>query len=396
MAFIGKRIVESIARSIKKSREETNLNNSAPMPDTNKGNHKSNSSANYVCSEKSNIDNINVKQDKEEVSTQLPPASSSSVMEHYEFYMKVAGVTYDNRQSIIRTLKVGDTLNFVPEPYNKYDCSAVRIETSSGRQIGYVPKEKNSNIFNNLTQNRGSYSVTVSSVTGGGAYSTYGVNIKVIYKLTKSDNNDRANIESQLKEEHRRKEQQAQEERQRRERQLYEERQRKEQQLREEQQREEQKQQEKRQRIEQQIEERKKRKALQFDGITAKVGDTVISNSLGRGTITKIKDDKYNVRFNTTEKMYKYPKAFTLSLRFFDDDLQKKAEYEFEEEKVIEEEQKRLEALNKKSNRSPRSIHRSTPYYFGSYYDDYEYSRLDYSDYYTYEGGMGDDFDEYS
>lgn len=110
----------------------------------------------------------------------------SSPRESIVFFIKIAGVTFDNRQDVIREIKEGDCLRFVPEPNNRFDHNAVRVETLAGKQVGFIPKEKNRNIFNNLTKNEGEYSVTVERITGGGYYQTYGVIAKVVYAPSKN------------------------------------------------------------------------------------------------------------------------------------------------------------------------------------------------------------------
>ena len=99
-----------------------------------------------------------------------------------EFYMKVAGVTHEGREAIIRKLQSGDSLYFMPEPTNPYDNHAVRIYTSDDRCIGFIPREHNYQIFENLIHNKGQYSVHVSAITGGGFGSHYGCNIVVDYQ----------------------------------------------------------------------------------------------------------------------------------------------------------------------------------------------------------------------
>lgn len=112
-----------------------------------------------------------------------PRASVKYVYGNNGFSMKVSGVTYDNRQDIISKLKTGQELRFVAEPSNSYDHHAVKIETLFGEQIGYVPRAQNSQIFSNLINNKGSYQIYVSSITGGGIYSNLGCIIRVIYNI---------------------------------------------------------------------------------------------------------------------------------------------------------------------------------------------------------------------
>lgn len=98
-----------------------------------------------------------------------------------EFYMKLAGVTFEGRQRVLAGLREGQELVFVPDPTNPYDSHAVKVMTTSGVQVGFVPRERNSAIFNNLIHRNGTYIVYVSAVTGGGFNSVYGCNIRVIY-----------------------------------------------------------------------------------------------------------------------------------------------------------------------------------------------------------------------
>lgn len=98
-----------------------------------------------------------------------------------EFYMKAAGVTFEGRQRVVAGLKVGQELRFVPDPSNPYDNHAVKIMTLSGVQVGFIPKEQNYTIFNNLMHGNGTYRVYVSAITGGGFNSSYGCNMRVIY-----------------------------------------------------------------------------------------------------------------------------------------------------------------------------------------------------------------------
>lgn len=100
-----------------------------------------------------------------------------------EFYLKAAGVTFNGRQRVIARLHVGDVLCFKPDPHNPYDPCAVRILTASGEEVGFIPKAYNQQIFQNLMDHRGTYSVTVSNVTGGGFDTNYGVNMRVVYNV---------------------------------------------------------------------------------------------------------------------------------------------------------------------------------------------------------------------
>ncbi len=96
------------------------------------------------------------------------------------YIIKAVGVTFGNRQSVIKRLHRGDILQFVPEPDNAYDKNAIKILTASGEQIGYVSKDYNSNILRQL-QCKKIAKVQVLDVTGD-LYETKGVNIIVYLK----------------------------------------------------------------------------------------------------------------------------------------------------------------------------------------------------------------------
>ena len=67
----------------------------------------------------------------------------------HEFY--VAGVKYHNLKTCIKEIEVGAILTMTPEPSNKYDPNAVRLEFPSlglGQEImvGYVPAKISASI----------------------------------------------------------------------------------------------------------------------------------------------------------------------------------------------------------------------------------------------------------
>lgn len=64
---------------------------------------------------------------------------------------KVAGFQYYEGPSLLAQMRAGGALLLADEPENTFDEHAVRIECH-GRQIGYVPRERNTVIFNLLQQ----------------------------------------------------------------------------------------------------------------------------------------------------------------------------------------------------------------------------------------------------
>jgi len=59
--------------------------------------------------------------------------------EPFEIEFYVAGVKFYNLYDVIKELKEEDLVQLIPEPSNKYDKFAIRIEALD-TMIGYVPK----------------------------------------------------------------------------------------------------------------------------------------------------------------------------------------------------------------------------------------------------------------
>lgn len=51
---------------------------------------------------------------------------------------RIAGVTFDGRQSIIAKLTIGEEIMLKREPSNPYDPNAILVECMDGHQIGYL------------------------------------------------------------------------------------------------------------------------------------------------------------------------------------------------------------------------------------------------------------------
>lgn len=94
------------------------------------------------------------------------------------FFIKVAGVTFGNRQQVISKLKQNQSLKLIREPGNNYDKFAVAVMTEADEQVGYIPAANNGSIAYRLDRG-GKYKTTVSAVTGGGIGMSYGVNIYI-------------------------------------------------------------------------------------------------------------------------------------------------------------------------------------------------------------------------
>lgn len=99
----------------------------------------------------------------------------------FKFNSKLAGVSFDNRQDLIKTLVPGDTLILKAEPDNEWDSNAVAVYNISNEQLGYIKKDTAAKI--NADVRVGHVKCTVSEVTGGvDGKENYGVNILIEVK----------------------------------------------------------------------------------------------------------------------------------------------------------------------------------------------------------------------
>ena len=54
--------------------------------------------------------------------------------------VNVAGVTFDQRQELVKMMRVGNAVLLEQEPSNRFDPFAVAVYTLSGEKLGYVPR----------------------------------------------------------------------------------------------------------------------------------------------------------------------------------------------------------------------------------------------------------------
>ena len=104
--------------------------------------------------------------------------ATSSASHNVEFHTKVAGVSFDGRQRIVRQTQVGEILSLVREPNNPYDSNAIMVINGSGNQLGFIPKEIASNLASDMDSGS-KYIATVTAITGTNPGDTMGVNILV-------------------------------------------------------------------------------------------------------------------------------------------------------------------------------------------------------------------------
>ena len=79
---------------------------------------------------------------------------------------RVAGVTFDGRQSVIARLTLGEEILLRREPTNPYDPNAIRVERQNGYQIGYLNRHLASTLAPFFDSNHQSVSACVNCLTG--------------------------------------------------------------------------------------------------------------------------------------------------------------------------------------------------------------------------------------
>ncbi len=60
------------------------------------------------------------------------------IVDHYE--VRVVGVAYEGRQSVVKNLQPNDAVVLKREPYNPYDCNAIKVIDQEDKQIGYIDR----------------------------------------------------------------------------------------------------------------------------------------------------------------------------------------------------------------------------------------------------------------
>lgn len=118
------------------------------------------------------------------------------------YHSKLVGVTFEGRQDTICILHGNEDLRFRREPENQYDSNAVAVDVfitqgtgytpdadlgdfdESWYPIGYIARDKNSELAKALTDGREA-NIKLTEITGGGAKSSYGVNIYIEYEKEK-------------------------------------------------------------------------------------------------------------------------------------------------------------------------------------------------------------------
>lgn len=92
-------------------------------------------------------------------------SSSNSNKDEYE--VKVVGVTYDGRQSVVNQLAIGEKVLLVREPNNPYDNNAIQVNRTNGQSIGYISRNISETLAPIFDLVGGVVNARVSALTGG-------------------------------------------------------------------------------------------------------------------------------------------------------------------------------------------------------------------------------------
>lgn len=107
------------------------------------------------------------------------------VRSYMEFYTKIVGVTFDNRQRLIwelkrdGTIKEGTELVLSREPNNPYDRNAIAVLTTNGDRLGYLSKNTVACQLAPKIDSGQRFGACVTSITGGDVGNAFGINIKI-------------------------------------------------------------------------------------------------------------------------------------------------------------------------------------------------------------------------
>ena len=80
--------------------------------------------------------------------------------------VRVVGVTYENRQSVIAVMKENEQVLLVREPDNPFDCNAISVRRTNNSSVGYLPKELAARLARVFDEFGKPVTAMVTSITG--------------------------------------------------------------------------------------------------------------------------------------------------------------------------------------------------------------------------------------
>ena len=81
----------------------------------------------------------------------------------YLLHCFIAGLQYYDVLEIWKSLKIGDLVDLIPEPENRYDPNAVMV-AYNGKQLGYLPRSENRHIAKILNAGLNPYEARIQSL----------------------------------------------------------------------------------------------------------------------------------------------------------------------------------------------------------------------------------------
>jgi hypothetical protein len=104
-------------------------------------------------------------------------------MESRDAFIRVAGVTFEGRQGVLKESKVGDPILLVKEPDNPKDDRAIKVLNNSlspAQSIGYIPRDRTV-VFHLLMDSGALQGAEIASIGPAKETEILGVMIKASY-----------------------------------------------------------------------------------------------------------------------------------------------------------------------------------------------------------------------
>ena len=95
-----------------------------------------------------------------------------------QFHTKVVGVTFDDRQTYIKKMKIGDKITLKRDKENQYDPNAIMVINYQGNHIGFISKDLSKQMAPNMDKGI-NYIASVSNISEEGDQKVIGVNLVI-------------------------------------------------------------------------------------------------------------------------------------------------------------------------------------------------------------------------
>jgi len=112
------------------------------------------------------------------------------------FQEKVVGVTHENRQEIVKKLRVGEKVFLVRDPDNPFDGNAIKVVTRAGEKFGFLRRELASILAERFDE-LGKPVVALIVALIGGTYSSSNLGVRIKFSL-ENVQNDNENEDNSL------------------------------------------------------------------------------------------------------------------------------------------------------------------------------------------------------